>query len=594
MTSLAAAIGVVLIVSAAPSAGAAQSGDKHYCDGCTPPLNYQGGPVLDTDSATGLTVTPIYWAPSGSPDQFPASYESIINGYVVNIAAASGQTTNVYSVDGEYYQENAGAKQYVNYDFRAGKAIVDTDTLPANGCKPTGGNTACITDQQLRDELTKLAQKQGLPTDVDHFYPVFLGPNVETQDRDGSTSVSSYCGYHRSFGSGSSYIDYADIPYEPDACPSGQAPNGNATADGAVSTLSHELSEAITDPSDPAFAWNDSSANEIGDICAQNYGAPLGSTNPKDPGTTEYNQVINGGKYYVQTEFSNLAYDTLGAGKGCVQSEAMAQHPSSPTGSTIAYIFADALPTRLDANGKASLEVFVGDTSGNAVSGDPLTFETYSRTGKGQCGKLSKTHAMTDDNGTATIKYTASSSDLVCDVAAIEGDGGQSADSLIYQGTAKAHAPTIHADFPSSVVAGGPPTTFTVTVNNPSDEPLPNAQAEFELFPGDSPGTVQASQVHLSYSAAGASGPFTPISLSGDTASGDSIAGYEGPLQGTMVPAKSSVTYTLHLSVDGSVPKETANKPLLAIEAYLQQIDSASGTGTVLDDSYASDLHVTH
>jgi hypothetical protein len=594
MIGLVGAIGVLLIVVAATPAGAAQSGDKHYCDGCTPPLTYQGGPVLDTNGATGLTVTPVYWAPSGTAYQIPADYESIINGYVVNIAAASGQNTDVYSVDNEYYQETAGAKQYVNYDLKAGKAIIDTDPLPASGCKATGGNTACITDQQLRDELTNLAQKQGLPTDVDHFYPVFLAPNVETQDRDGNNSVSSYCGYHRSFGSGSSYIDYADIPYEPDACPSGQAPNGNATADGAVSTLSHELNEAITDPDDPAFAWNDSSGNEIGDICAQNYGPPLGSTNPKNAGGSEYNQVINGGKYYVQTEFSGLAYDTLGAGKGCVQSEALAEHPSSPTGSTISYIFADALPTRLDANGKASLQVFVGDTSGYAVSHDPLTFETYSRTGKGHCGKLSKTHATTDDNGSATVNYTASASDVACDLVAIEADGGDSADSVIYQGTAKAQSPTIHAEFPSSVVAGGTPTTFSVAVNNPSDHPLPNAQVYFELFPGDSPGTVQASQVHLSYSTTGAAGPFTPIKLTGDTASGNSIAGYEGPLQGSSVAPKSSLTYTLQLSVDGTVPQETANKPLLAIEAYLEQIDSASGTGTVLDDTYASDLHVTH
>jgi hypothetical protein len=590
---LVATLVALLILLAAVPAGA-ENGDKHYCDGCTPPLSYGGGPVLDTDSATGLTVTPIYWAPSGTPYQIPSAYETIIDGYVVNIAAASGQTTNVYSVDDEYYQETSGAKQYVNYDFKAGKAIIDTDALPASGCKPTSGNTACITDQQIRDELTKLAQKQGLATDVDHFYPVFLAPNVETQDRDGSTSVSSYCGYHRSFGSGTSYIDYADIPYEPEGCTSGQAPNGDATADGAVSTLSHELNEAITDPDDPSFAWNDSSGNEIGDICAQSYGAPLGSTNPKDPGDSEYNQVINGGKYYVQTEFSDLAYGTLGAGKGCVQSEALAQHPASPTGSTISYIFADALPTRLDANGKASLEVFIADTSGYAVSGDPVTFQTYSRTGKGHCGKLSKTRAKTDDNGTVTISYTASSADVACDVAAIEGDGGQSADSVIYQGAAKANAPTIHADFPSSVSAGGAPATFTVAINNPSDEPLSNAQVNFSFFQGDSPGTVKASQVHLSYSTTGATGQFTPIDLMGDTASGNSITGYEGPLEGSMVPPKSSLTFTLRLSVDGNVPTETANKPLLAIEAYLQQIDSASGTGTVLDDTYASDLHVTH
>ena len=137
--------------------------------------------------------------------------------------------------------------------------------------------------------------------------------------------------------------------------------------------------------------------------------------------------------------------------------------------------------------------MFIADTSGYPVSGDPVTFETYSRTGKGRCGKLSKTHATTDDNGTVTISYTASNSDVACDVAAIEGDGGQSADSVIYQGASKAMAPTIHADFPSSVNAGGAPSTFTVTVNNPSEEPLPNAQVNFSLFAGDSPGTVKAS-----------------------------------------------------------------------------------------------------
>jgi hypothetical protein len=155
-------------------------------------------------------------------------------------------------------------------------------------------------------------------------------------------------------------------------------------------------------------------------------------------------------------------------------------------------------------------------------------------------------------------------------------------------------APTIHADFPSSVNAGGAPSTFTVTVNNPSEEPLPNAQVNFSLFAGDSPGTVKASQVHLSYSTTGATGQFTTINLMGTTAPGDSITGSEGPLQGSVVAPKSSVTFTLRLSLDGTVPAENANKPLLAIEAYLQQIDSASGTGTVLDDTYASDLHVTH
>jgi hypothetical protein len=588
-----------LSVVAPAIAGAAtpgSSGDKHYCDGCTPPLQYSGGPVLDTNSATGLTVTPVYWAPAGSSYQFPAGYETIINGYVTNVAAASGQDNNVYSVGDEYYQETNGAKTYVSYDIKAGNAIVDTDAFPQSGCKATGGNSVCLTDQQLRDEFTHLQPKLGFVADIAHFYPMFLPPNVETEDRDGSTSVSSYCGYHRSFTSGTLFIDYGDIPYEPEACPTGQAPNGNVVADGAVSTLSHELNEAITDPESSAYAWNDSSGNEIGDICAQDYGPPIGSTNPKDPGRTEYNQVINGGKYYVQTEFSNVAYSNQGVGKGCVQSEALAQHPSSPTGSSVSFIFADALPTRLAADGedRSDIRVVVGDTSGNSVSGDPITFQSYARNGKGRCGKLSRTHAQTDDNGAATVTYTSSTANVACEVAAIEGDGGQSADSVLFQGTTRAEAPTIDAKFPSSIPAGGAPASFTIAVDNPSSTAVPDAQVFLSFFAGSSSaGSVNASQLHLTYSST-AGGPFVAIPLSGDTANGNSITGYEGPLQGSTLPPKSSVTYTFQLSVDAGVPKESNGKPLLSIEAYLQQIDSATGTGTVLDDSYASDLHVTH
>jgi hypothetical protein len=132
-------------------------------------------------------------------------------------------------------------------------------------------------------------------------------------------------------------------------------------------------------------------------------------------------------------------------------------------------------------------------------------------------------------------------------------------------------------------------------LNNPASDPVPNAQIDFALFPGtSSAGKVDASQVHLSYSTTGAAGAFVPIPLTGDTASGDQINGYAGPLQGSTMGPKSKVTYTFHLAVDSNVPKESGDHPLLDIEAYLQQIDSASGSGTVLDDSTAYDLHVTH
>jgi hypothetical protein len=63
------AVTALLATASPPAAAAADKGDKHYCDGCTPPLLYGGGPVLDT-TVSGLTVTPIYWAPTGTSQLF--------------------------------------------------------------------------------------------------------------------------------------------------------------------------------------------------------------------------------------------------------------------------------------------------------------------------------------------------------------------------------------------------------------------------------------------------------------------------------------------------------------------------------------------
>ena len=75
---------------------------------------------MSTDTGAGLTVTPIFWAPLGPRFVFPPKYESIIDSYVSNVAAASGSTDNVYSVDTEYYDMAGGAESYIKYDIHAG------------------------------------------------------------------------------------------------------------------------------------------------------------------------------------------------------------------------------------------------------------------------------------------------------------------------------------------------------------------------------------------------------------------------------------------------------------------------------------------
>ena len=115
--------------------------------------------------------------------------------------------------------------------------------------------------------------------------------------------------------------------------------------------------------SEPA-AWNDQTGNEIGDMCASTYGLPLGSTSKSNPGSTEYNQVINGDKYYTQTEFSNLAYSKYGLGKGCSQSEALAQNPKasgsrSGRGHDSRIHLLVRSPLNLPADGKSKSEIRV-------------------------------------------------------------------------------------------------------------------------------------------------------------------------------------------------------------------------------------------
>ncbi len=91
------------------------------------------------------------------------------------------------------------------------------------------------------------------------LYFVYL-PSGVTVTQGGSSSCTSFCGYHDAINS---QIFYAVMPY-PDC--SG-CESTLAVLDALTQTSSHELCEAITDPL-PGQGWYDQSNGEIGDICA--------------------------------------------------------------------------------------------------------------------------------------------------------------------------------------------------------------------------------------------------------------------------------------------------------------------------------------
>ncbi len=274
--------------------------NSHYCDGCSPPLVYNGGPVADTSGPNGFTVIPIFWAPQGYT--YPPNYVKAVSGYIKNLAAASGQTSNVVSIAREYFQKTSSGKVNLRYRITAGHA----DRRRRIPIRQAAASSQMQRLQSVRHRRTAPGRSwsqgiaaSGLPTGLSVFYPVFFPSGVETQDRDGSNFRQHfYCGYHRSYGTGANVVLYGNEPLETSGCDGGQTPNGSVVIEGAISVFSHELLETMTDPADQP-AWVDASGSEIADICASYYGTPLGSTDPNNAGSTQYNQVVNGGKYYI-------------------------------------------------------------------------------------------------------------------------------------------------------------------------------------------------------------------------------------------------------------------------------------------------------
>ncbi len=572
--------------------------EPQVCSMCLPPLIYRGGPVMSTGTASGLTVTPIFWEPVGGRYAFPLKYESVIDGYVQNVAAASGSDANIYSVDTEYYDVRDNVPAFIKYNIHAGGPVVDTDRFPANGCQPAPGYRACITDLQLRSELTLITTNLDLPTDLAHIYPVFFPPGVETVDVDGSNSYDGFCGYHRAFGTDAAKTIYADVPYEANGCSAGQAPNRELAADGAVSTLSHELNDAITDPLEFDHAWIDLGGNEIADMCDQVYGRPLGSTDPSNPAGSEYNQVINGGTYYIQEMFSNTAYEKYGPGQGCTLSEALVGNldadglGTEPT--NVRSTFATATPDVLPADAKATSKIVVTatDGSGNAVAGDHVHFSTGLKSGTGVCGRLSQTEATTDANGAATVTYKASGWNVSCWVVAVEADGGRAAESVVYQGTTQKDVPVLVAKFPTLLKAGASPTTFTLRFGNSSSRPMQYARLDLAVLAGTrSSPKVDARQLRLSYSMRGRKGRFTNVALAGTTGAGGAIDGHLGSEQGSTLPPGSAKTVTFRVALASGAPVYKGG-PLIAFTAYLDEVNNASGSRSTLAVTQAANVSV--
>jgi hypothetical protein len=514
----------------------------------------------------------------------------IVNTYIDNVAAASGMNDNVYSTNTEY--------SLINYRIHAASPMVDRHAFKSGGCTPTAGYQACVSQDQLLAELASFVTDNKLPTGLAHYYPLFFPSGVQVAARWGSAEEKSgvdFCAYHDSTKTATGKTVVLAVEPFGNICSSGQMPNGDKAADTQIDTLSHEILESISDPVKPS-AWRDGAGAENADMCNGNYGPPLGSTDPAHPATTRYNQVINGAKYYTQTNFSNLSYLVSPFG-GCVQNKAQVdsrllgkQSGTSPNTLTV-----HATSYRMPADGSATsmITATVVDRNGRPVAGDDVVFRVASGRGThGSCGSLDPvtgTVSTTNADGVVTVRYKASATSLACDVVAIEGATGQSDQALIDQGTLDQTAPTITATLPESVTAGGPAVTFTATITNPSGFAVRNARVGITVT-GDKSASqgVNASQLHLSFADRSTNGQYTQVRLIGSTAVGGEITGVLPPNTGSNFPAGATKTITFKLSVDRGAVPSTKTSTTLHLTTDFDQVNLASGSTTTLDSSVAS------
>ena len=413
-----------LTTSFAPSTG----GESRVCSTCTPPLLNHGGPEMGTAALPGVdTVSSLYW--SGSTP-FSANYMSIIDGYLTNVASNS-PAHNVYGSNPAF---GGVPPPTAPAPFSFAGRLSDASALPAAGCAADPGYSTCLSDLQVQNEVTNIIYAQGSspPLDLSQLYVLFLPPGVETCASTTSCSASSYCGYHSSYAHAGGTVLYAVVTYPTAAaCTTGQSPNGDPLADGAIDTLSHQLNEAITDPI--GNAWTDSAGNEIGDLCANLFGAPLGSSDASRPHTTEYNQQIGSGRYYTQEEFSNAAYTATG--RGCLQD------PSQPSSAAANSVTMTVSPTHIPNDGASTSTVtaVVQSAQHLAVSGATIHFATYSRSGT--CGTVSPTDVTADSAGHASTSFRASTTNATCTVIATESATGQNGLAVVVQGVAGVYHP---------------------------------------------------------------------------------------------------------------------------------------------------------
>ncbi len=184
----------------------------------------------------------------------------------------------------------------INTTYTNGSSVPVLNSVTYSGSRNDSYSHGTSLSDSAIQAVVSGAISAGLPKDANGVYFVLTSADVTAS----SGFCTSYCGWHTHGTIGGTDIKYAFIG-NPDRCPSacsvGEAPNGNAGADGMASIISHELEEATTDPD--LNAWYDRRGYENADKCAWTFGTTHGSSGAL------WNMTFGGRDWLIQQNWVN-------------------------------------------------------------------------------------------------------------------------------------------------------------------------------------------------------------------------------------------------------------------------------------------------
>jgi hypothetical protein len=256
------------------------------------PLTYGNGPVMAKEE----TSYAIFWTPptlqDGSPTYVSPTYMPLIEQYFGDVGGHG-----LYKNNTQYYKIVNGVTKYIKNRSTPGPVWVDTSAYPPSGCTDPATPNDCVSDLQVKQEVSRAIDANGWKADYTKMFFVFLSFGEGTCAGNGPSgcAFTDYCAWHGAYLHKARYTLYADMPYlgTTSGCHTPTSPNNDIAADSTINVASHEEMETVTDPL--GTGWT-SPQGEIGDKCVWFFG-PLRFGNA--------NEHWNGHYYVLQEEWSN-------------------------------------------------------------------------------------------------------------------------------------------------------------------------------------------------------------------------------------------------------------------------------------------------